>query len=91
MKPVKKVIILEVMKFMYKFSVMLLLILILFSTMGCTYMVAKKTVKVIDNVLTQSPNPDKKERIIIKQNKKKDKAREFYCSKVKDKEKCSND
>jgi|TARA_R110000796_G_scaffold86974_2_gene187976 hypothetical protein len=53
--------------------------------------VAKKTVKVIDNVLTQSPNPDKKERILIKQNKTKDKAREFYCSKVKDKEKCSND
>jgi len=77
---------------MYRFFVMLLLILILLNTcMGCTFMVAKETAKVIDKVLTESPNPDKKEKIIIKQNKKKDKAKEFYCSKVKDKEKCSND
>jgi len=77
---------------MYRFFVMLLLILILLTTcMGCAYMVAKETVKVIDKALTQSPNPDKKEKILIKQNKTKDKAREFYCSKVKDKEKCSND
>ena len=63
---------------MYRFFVMLLLILILLTTcMGCTYMLAKET--------------DKKEKIFIKQNKTKDKAREFYCSKVKDKEKCSND
>ena len=77
---------------MYRFFVMLLLILILLTTcMGCTFMVAKETVKVIDKALTENPNPDKKEKIIIKQNKKKDKAKEFYCSKVKDKEKCSND
>ena len=77
---------------MYKFFVMLLLILILLATCnGCAFMVAKETVKVIDNALTESPNPDKKERIIIKQNKMKDKAREFYCSKVKDKEKCGNE
>ena len=70
---------------------MLLLILILLNTcMGCTFIVAKETVKVIDKVLTENPNPDKKEKIIIKQNKMKDKAREFYCSKVKDKEKCNN-
>ena len=76
---------------MYKFFVMLLLILILLVTCnGCTYFVAKETVKVIDNALTDSPNPDKKEKIIIKQNKMKDKAREFYCSKVEDKEKCNN-
>ena len=74
---------------MYKFFVMLLLILILLVTCnGCTYFVAKETVKVIDKVLTESPNPTKKEKIITKQNKMKDKAREFYCSKVNDKEKC---
>ena len=77
---------------MYRFFVILLLILILLNTcMGCTFMVAKETVKVIDKVLTESPNPTKKEKIITKQNKMKDKAREFYCSKVNDKEKCGND
>ena len=77
---------------MYKFFVMLLLILILLATCnGCTYFVAKETVKVIDDVLEQSPNPEKKKKIIEKQNKKKNKAREFYCSKVKDKEKCNNE
>jgi len=71
---------------------MLLLILILLNTcMGCTFIVAKETVKVIDKVLTENPNPDKKEKIIIKQNKMKNKAREFYCSKVKDKEKCDDE
>ena len=74
---------------MYKFFVILLLILILFSTcMGCTFMVAKKTAKVIDIVLEDDPNPTKKEEILIKQNKMKQKAKEFYCSKVDDKEKC---
>ena len=77
---------------MYKFFVMLLLILILLVTCnGCTYFVAKETVKVIDDVLEQSPNPEKKKKIIKKQNKIKDKAREFYCSKVKDKEKCGSE
>ena len=70
---------------MYKFFVILLLILILFSTCtGCTFMVAKETVKVIDIVLEDDPNPEKKKKIIEKQNK----AKEFYCSKVDDKEKC---
>ena len=74
---------------MYKFFVILLLILILFSTcMGCTFMVAKETAKVIDIVLDDDPNPTKKEEILIKQNKMKQKAKEFYCSKVDDKEKC---
>tara|TARA_R110002153_G_scaffold268807_1_gene433976 strand:- start:29 stop:262 length:234 start_codon:yes stop_codon:yes gene_type:complete len=77
---------------MYRFFVVLLLILILLNTcMGCTFMVAKETVKVIDKALAENPNPDKKEKIIIKQKRMKNKAREFYCSKVKDKEKCSND
>ena len=74
---------------MYRFFVMILLILILLTTcMGCTFMVAKETVKVIDMVLEQEPNPEKKKKILKKQNKIKDKAKEFYCSKVKDEEKC---
>jgi len=73
----------------YRFFVMILLILILLTTcMGCTFMVAKETVKVIDKVLEQEPNPEKKKKILKKQNKMKDKAKEFYCSKVKDEEKC---
>ena len=76
---------------MYKFFVILLLILILLGTcMGCTFMVAKKTAKVIDLVLDDDPNPTKKEEILIKQNKMKQKAKEFYCSKVDDKEKCDD-
>ena len=76
---------------MYKFFVATLLLLILFFTCnGCAFIVAKETVKVIDKALTDSPNPDKKEKIIIKQNKIKDKAKKFYCSKVKNKEKCNN-
>ena len=74
---------------MYKFFVILLLILILFSTcMGCTFMVAKETAKAINIVLEDAPNSAKKEKILIKQNKIKQKAKEFYCSKVHDKEKC---
>ena len=74
---------------MYRFFVMILLIIILLTTcMGCTFMVAKETVKVIDKVLEQEPNPEKKKKILKKQNKMKDKAKEFYCSKVKDEEKC---
>ena len=51
-------------------------------------MVAKETAKVIDTVLEDDPNPTKKEKILTKQNRMKEKAREFYCSKVDDKEKC---
>ena len=70
---------------MYKFFVILLLVLILLSTcMGCTFMVAKETAKAIDIILEDDPNPEKKKKIIKKQNK----AKEFYCSKVDDKEKC---
>jgi len=54
-------------------------------------MVAKETVKVIDNVLEDDPNPTKKENILTKQDKMKQKAKEFYCSKVDDKEKCGNE
>ena len=74
---------------MYKFFVILLLILILLSTcMGCTFMVAKETAKAINIVLEDDSNSAKKEKILIKQNKIKQKAKEFYCSKVQDEEKC---
>ena len=77
---------------MYKFFVMLLLILILLSTcMGCALFVAKETVKVVDIILEDDPNPEKKKKILEKQKIKKNKAREFYCSKVKDEEKCGNE
>ena len=76
----------------YKFFVMLFLILILLNTCaGCTYMIAKETVKVIDMSLDKSPNPEKKKKILEKKKLKQDKAKEFYCSKVKDKEKCGNE
>ena len=74
---------------MYKFFVILLLILILLSTcMGCTFMIAKETAKAINIVLEDDPNATKKKKIVVKQNKMKEKAREFYCSKVHDEEKC---
>ena len=77
---------------MYKFFVMLFLILILLNTCaGCTYMIAKETVKVIDMALDDSPNPEKKKKILEKKKIKQDKAKEFYCSKVKDEEKCGNE
>ena len=66
----------------------IILLLFLFSLNGCAFMVAKETAKVIDTVLEDDPNPSKKEKILIKQNKMKQKAREFYCSKVEDPIKC---
>ena len=76
---------------MYRFFVMLFLILILLNTCaGCTYMVAKETVKVIDMALDKSPNPEKKKKILEKKKIKQNKAKEFYCSKVKDEKKCGN-
>ena len=68
----------------------IILLLFLFSLNGCAFMVAKETVKVIDTVLEGDPNPSKKEKILVKQNKMKQKAREFYCSKVKDPIKCKD-
>ena len=66
-------------------------ILFLFLLQGCTYFVAKETVKVVDIILEDEPNPEKKKKILEKQKIKKNKAREFYCSKVKDEEKCGNE
>tara|TARA_R100001244_G_scaffold96610_1_gene72412 strand:+ start:203 stop:436 length:234 start_codon:yes stop_codon:yes gene_type:complete len=75
----------------YKFFVILLLLV---TCNGCAFIVAKETVKIIDTVLEEEPNPTKKEKILIKQKEKKnllkERAREFYCNKVKDEEKCNN-
>tara|TARA_R100001082_G_C4224516_1_gene100599 strand:- start:155 stop:313 length:159 start_codon:yes stop_codon:yes gene_type:complete len=51
-------------------------------------MIAKETVKVVDVILEDDPNPKKKKKIIKKQQTLKDKSREFYCSKVDDEEVC---
>jgi hypothetical protein len=68
------------------------LILAFLFTNGCAIMVAKETAKVVDIVLDDDPNPNKKKKIINNKKKKekslKERAKEFYCSKVKDKEKC---
>ena len=66
-------------------------ILFFFLLQGCTYFVAKETVKAVDILLEDSPNPEKKKKILEKQKIKKNKAREFYCSKVKDEKKCGNE
>ena len=71
----------------------ILLILVLLFNSGCAFMVAKETVKIVDKIdtaLEGEPNPDKKKKILKKQQTMKDKSREFYCSKVKDKEKCND-
>ena len=65
-------------------------ILFFFLLQGCTYFVAKETVKAVDIILEDDPNPEKKKKILEKQKIKKNKAKEFYCSKVKDEEKCNN-
>ena len=68
----------------------ILLVLALLFNSGCALLVANKTVKTIDEILETSPNPEKKKKILEKQKIKKNKAREFYCSKVEDKEKCND-
>ncbi len=73
---------------------LIILLLFLFSLNGCAFMVAKETAKVIDTVLEDDLNPTKKEKILKKQQSKmksnKNKAREFYCNKVKDPIKCKD-
>jgi len=72
----------------------IILLLFIFSLNGCAFMVAKETAKVIDTVLEGDPNSTKKEKILKKQQSKmksnKNKAREFYCNKVKDPIKCKD-
>jgi len=65
-------------------------VLFFFLLQGCTYFVAKETVKVVDIILEDGPNPEKKKKILKKQKTLKEKSKEFYCSKVKDAEKCDN-
>ena len=69
---------------MYK----IILILVLLFNSGCAFMVAKETAKAVDIILEGDPNPEKKKKILKKQQTLKEKSKEFYCSKVKDKEKC---
>ena len=70
------------------FSRLLLILFLTFSCTGCAFMIAKETVAVLDEVLEEDPNPEKKKKILKKQKTMRDKSREFYCSKVDDKEKC---
>ena len=70
------------------FSKLLILLLLTFTCTGCAFMIAKETVKAVDVILEDEPNPEKKKKILKKQKTLKDKSREFYCSKVKDEEKC---
>ena len=70
----------------------IILLLCLFILSNCAFMVAKETAKVINIMTEEEPNLTKKEKILKKQERKmksnKEKARAFYCSKVKDPIKC---
>jgi hypothetical protein len=66
----------------------IILILIITILNGCAFIVAKETAKVLDIIADDSPNPEKKKKILENKKKKQNKAKEFYCSKVKDEEKC---
>ena len=70
------------------FSKLLVLLLLTFTCTGCAFMIAKETVEVLDEVLQEDVNPEKKKKILKKQKTMRDKSREFYCSKVDDKEVC---
>ena len=70
------------------FSKLLIILLLTFTCTGCAFMIAKETVKAVDVILEDDPNPEKKKKILKKQKTLKDKSREFYCSKVDDKEVC---
>ncbi len=70
------------------FSKLLILLLLTFTCTGCAFMIAKETVKAVDVILEDDPNPEKKKKILKKQQTLKDKSREFYCSKVDDEEVC---
>ena len=71
---------------------LIILLLSVFILNSCALLVAKETVKVVDIVLEGEVNPDKKRKILEKQNLKKEsnkkKAQKFYCDKVKDPVKC---
>ena len=61
----------------------IILFLFVFSLNGCAFFVAKETAKVIDIITEEDKNPENK-----KKDSQKKRAREFYCSKVKDPIKC---
>ena len=73
---------------------LIILLLFLFSLNGCAFMIAKETAKVINIITEEEPNITKKEKILEKQERKmksnKQKAKDFYCSKVKDPIKCKD-
>ena len=52
--------------------------------------VAKETAKVVEIITEDDPNPEKKKKILENKKKKQNKAKDFYCSKVNDEEKCGN-
>jgi uncharacterized protein YceK len=66
----------------------IILILMITILNGCAFIVAKETAKAVDIILEDDPNPEKKKKILENKKKKQNKAKEFYCSKVKDVEKC---
>ena len=70
------------------FSRLLIIVFLIFACTGCTFMIAKETVEVLDEVVQEDVNPEKKKKILKKQKTMRDKSREFYCSKVDDKEVC---
>jgi len=71
---------------------LIILFLFMFSLNGCALFVAKETAKVINIITEVDKNPNKKEKILKNKEKKKksqnQRAKEFYCSKVKDPIKC---
>ena len=74
------------------YRVFVITLILLFTCTGCAFMVAKETVKVVDIITTEDKNPEKKKKILDNKNKKKnslkERARKFYCEKVKDPIKC---
>ena len=72
----------------------IILLLCLFILSNCAFMIAKETAKVINIITEEEPNLTKKEKILEKQQRKmesnKQKAKDFYCSKVKDETKCGD-
>ena len=50
------------------FSKLLVLLLLTFTCTGCAFMIAKETAKAVDVILEDDPNPEKKEKILKKEN-----------------------
>lgn len=71
---------------------LIILFLFVFSLNGCTYFAFKTTTKVIEEVTEEDVNPEKKQKILNnkkeKEKKQNERAKDFYCSKVKDPIKC---